>query len=307
VLLGFAAIYLIWGSTYLGIRYAVETIPPLLMMAIRHTTAGVLVYAWARRKAQYAPSWREWMYAIAAGALLFLLGHGLLAWAEVKIPSGLAALLCATLPLWTVLAAGITRSEKRLGARAWIGLLLGFAGVAVLIGPDAFRHTGHLDLWAAAGAMGSALAWAIGTVFSKRVRMNPSPVLSAAMQMIAGGVWLALASVAGGEATRVHLADVSLRSVLATAYLIVFGSIIAFTVFTWLLTVATPSQVSTYAYVNPVVAVLIGWAIGGESVGSNTLIAAIVIVSAVALVTRGKKAEAVKAAPDVEVCAVAAD
>ncbi len=263
-------------------------------MGLRHSSAGVLVYLWARRRAEYRPSWREWMYAVAAGAMLFLVGHGVLAWAELKVPSGLAALLCATLPLWTVLIAGITGIEKKLGARAWIGLLLGFAGVAILIGPAAFRHSGGLDLWATLGALLSAFAWAAGTIFSKRVRMNPSPVLSAAMQMVAGGVWLLLASVVTGEAGHAQLANFSMRSVLALVYLTVFGSIIAFTVFTWLVTVATPSQVSTYAYVNPVVAVFIGWAIGGEALGTHTVLATLVIVSAVALVTRGKKEQKIE-------------
>src|SRR5262249_17330372 len=139
VMLGFAAIYLIWGSTYLGIRYAVETIPPFLMMAVRHSVAGVIVYAWARRTGTESPTLKQWGYALIAGAWLFLSGHGVLAWAEQKIPSGLAALLCATLPLWMVLLARIKGAERNLGMKVWLGLAIGFGGVGLLVGPDALR------------------------------------------------------------------------------------------------------------------------------------------------------------------------
>src|SRR5437764_2996399 len=149
IVLAFAAIYLIWGSTYLGIRYAVETIPPLLMMGVRHLTAGILTYAWARQRGAPRPLAKHWVYATVLGAVLFLGGHGILAWAEQEIPSGLAALLCATLPLWTVLLA--SRNEGKLRVKVWTGLLLGFGGVALLIGPDAISSGRRLDL-AAAGA-----------------------------------------------------------------------------------------------------------------------------------------------------------
>ena len=288
VLAGFAAIYLIWGSTYLGIRYAVETIPPLLMMGIRHTTAGLLVYAWARSRGAVAPQLRHWRYAATAGLFLFVAGHGVLAWAEQKSPSGLAALLCATLPLWTVLVARLKGAEQKISGKAWAGLILGFAGVGVLIGPGALRAHGALSLLGIAAAISSALAWAVGTIYSKSVQMSSSTVLTAAMQMVAGGVLLLVAAFASGET--MHVAAFSLRSLLALAYLIVFGSIIAFTVFTWLLTVASPSRVSTYAYVNPVVAVLLGWVLAGEAVGWNTWVATIVIMAGVALVsTRSAK------------------
>ncbi len=289
IVAGFAAIYLVWGSTYLGIRYAVETIPPLLMMAIRHSTAGVLVYAWARARGAAAPTRKQWGYAIVTGAMLFLAGHGALAWAEQKVPSGLAALLCATLPLWTVLLGRINGAERKLGAKAWAGILLGFVGVGVLIGPDALHQTGALTLIGAAAAIFSAFAWAAGTIYSKGVRLPESTVVSAAMQMLTGGAWLFLLAFVSGEAAHVHLASVSLRSVLALAYLTVFGSIVAFTVFTWLLTVASPSHVSTYAYVNPVVAVFIGWALAGEQIGLHTIAATIIILASVALVNTAMK------------------
>jgi len=299
VLLGFAAIYLIWGSTYLGIRYAVETIPPLLMMGVRHFVAGAVVYGWVRRRGTPAPDLKQWGFAAIAGVFLFLGGHGVLAWAEQRVPSGLAALLCATLPLWTVLLSRIDRSEGKLGLRAWLGLLLGFAGVAVLIGPGTLGQ--HLDLFAAGGALSSALFWAMGTSYTRAVRMPTSTALSAAMQMVSGGAMLLVSGLLAGEAARVHLAALTMKSVLSLAYLIVFGSIIAFTVYVWLLTVSSPSRISTYAYVNPVVAVLLGWALAGEQLGVRTLAATAIILAAVALVnTRRKRAAEVRQMPAIE-------
>jgi drug/metabolite transporter (DMT)-like permease len=288
---GFAAIYLIWGTTYLAIRYAVETIPPFLMMALRHTTAGLVVYAWARNSGAVRPRWAQWGYAAVAGTILFLGGHGVLAWAEEKVPSGLAALLCATLPLWMVVVGRLKGVEGRLGARVWLGLLLGFAGVALLIGPDALKPGSSLNLLAAGVVVLSALLWAVGTIYAKSVRVSSSAVLSAAMQMLMGGLSLFVASGAGGEWRGLHLGTFSTRSVLALAYLIVFGSIIAFTVFTWLMTVSSPSRVSTYAYVNPVIAVLVGWALASEPVGVHTVVATGIILTGVLLVNTRRKEE----------------
>ena len=287
IVLGFAAIYLIWGSTYLGIRYAVESIPPLLMMGIRHFTAGLLVFIWARRRGGAAPTRLQWAYATVTGALLFLGGHGTIAWAEQRIPSGLAALLCATLPLWTVLLA--SRAEGKLGAKVWTGLLLGFGGVALLIGPDAISSGRRLDLVAVGAGLASAFLWAAGTIYSQRVKLPASTVLSASMQMIAGGATLLIVSLIAGEPSALKAAAITGKSVFALVYLIVFGSIIAFTVFTWLVTVSSSSQVSTYAYVNPVVAVFLGWALADESIGARTIAATVVILASVALVSgRGK-------------------
>jgi drug/metabolite transporter (DMT)-like permease len=287
IVLGFAAIYLIWGSTYLGIRYAVETIPPLLMMGVRHFVAGTLVYAWVRRRGTPAPQLRQWGYALIAGVFLFLCGHGVLAWAEQKVPSGLAALLCATLPLWTVVLSRLDGSERKLDVRAWVGLLLGFAGVALLIGPSALGR--HLDVLATGAVLSSALLWAVGTSYTRAVRMPASTVLSAAMQMVSGGAMLLISGLLAGEAAQVHVASITIRSVLSLAYLIVFGSIIAFTVYVWLVTVSSPSRISTYAYVNPVVAVLLGWAVAGEALGVRTLAATAVILAGVALVSTRRK------------------
>jgi len=283
IVLGFAAIYLIWGSTYLGIRYAVQTIPPFLMMAIRHFTAGVLVFLWARFRGAPQPTLKQWGWAAIAGGFLFLGGHGILAWAEEKVPSGLAALLCATLPLWTVLLARVDGTERKLGWKAGAGILLGFGGVGLLIGPETLQQ--RLDLLAAGAVLASALLWAVGTGYTRRVQLPSSKTLSAAMQMICGGVLLFGTSLSSGEVGRVRAQDFTLRSTLSLAYLIVFGSIIAFTVYTWLVGVASPSMVSTYAYVNPVIAVLLGWLVAGEEIGLRTVAATIVIVAGVVLVS----------------------
>jgi drug/metabolite transporter (DMT)-like permease len=291
LVLAFSAIYLIWGSTYLGIRYAVETIPPLLMMGTRHLLAGTVVYGWVRRHGESSPQPVHWYYASIAGALLFLGGHGVLAWAEQTIPSGLAALLCATLPLWTVLLVWLQGSERNLGWRVWLGILLGFGGVLLLVGPDGLRSREGLNLLGAGGAVLSALLWAVGTLYTRDVKLPASTVLSAAMQMIAGGTLLLLVGLAAGEGARVHLAWVSLRSALALGYLIVFGSIVAFTAFTWLVAVSRPSLVSTYAYANPVIAVVLAWALAREKVGIRIVIATAVIVASVILVSRRKQNE----------------
>jgi len=293
LVLGFAAIYLIWGSTYLGIRYAVETIPPLLMMGIRHFTAGLLVFAWARSRGAPIPQIKQWWWALIASALLFLGGHGVLAWAEQKIPSGLAALLCASLPLWTVLLARLDATEGKLGIKPWAGIVLGFGGVALLIGPDALNQ--HLNWLAAAGALSSALLWALGTSYTRQANLPASKILSAAMQMICGGALLLIASLLSGEGARIHLHDLTVRSLLSLAYLIVFGSIVAFTVYTWLVSVSSPSMLSTYAYVNPVIAVLLGWALAHETLGLRMIVATMVIVAGVFLVsTRRRRAGEVR-------------
>jgi drug/metabolite transporter (DMT)-like permease len=300
VALGFAAIYLIWGSTYLAIRYAVETIPPLFMMGARHLVGGAAVYAWMRSRGTPAPQLRQWGYALIAGAFLFLGCHGVLAWGEQKIPSGLAALLYATLPLWTVLFSRMDGSERKLSVRAWGGLLLGFAGVAVLIGPDLLRQ--RIDFLAAGAVLLSALLWVMGTSYARIAKMPASTALSAAMQMISGGALLLFCGKLAGEGARFQLAALTARSVLSLAYLIVFGSIIAFTVYVWLLTVSSPSRISTYAYVNPMVAVLLGWLVAGEGLSFRTLAATTIILAGVALVnTRRKQSNVIQVRPTISV------
>jgi drug/metabolite transporter (DMT)-like permease len=291
VVAAFAAIYLIWGSTYLAIRYAVESMPPLLMMGLRHIAAGSALYAWARWRGAARPRLREWKYPAIVGTALFLGGHGSLAWGERTVPSGIAALLVATLPVWIVVLALVWGPERKFSARALVGIVLGFLGVGVLFGPDALHHRGELNLLGAAAVLFGTFIWAAGTIYMRNVKMPESPLLSSAMQMLVGGASLMLAAAITGETTRFHFAQVTARSWAAWAYLAVFGSLVAFTAYTWLHMVEKPSRVATYAYVNPVVAVLLGWVAASEPVGMFTVVAMIVILAGVALVSLGTKPE----------------
>jgi drug/metabolite transporter (DMT)-like permease len=298
-----AAIYLIWGSTYLAIRYAVEAIPPLLMMGLRHFTAGAMLYAWLRWRGTPAPLGSHWKAAMIAGAIFFLGAHGSLAWAEERVPSGLAALLNATLPLWIVLLTWMQGQRRVLSRAVLAGLVLGFVGVVVLIGPASLQA--GAGLFYTGVVLVGALLWAVGTIYTQRATLPESAMLSAAMQMLAGGVALFAASLLIGE--RVHASQLTIKSVLSLAYLIVFGSLIAFSAFTWLHQVAPAARISTFAYVNPVVAVFLGWFLAGEAIGVRTIVATAIILSGVALVNRkpkelsdesGKLAHHNTAAPD---------
>src|SRR6476660_6182179 len=291
LLAAFAAIYLIWGSTYLAIRYAIETLPPLLMMGIRHLHAGAALYAWTRLRGTPAPKLREWVHPALIGALLFLGGHGSLAWAEQRVPSGIAALLVATLPMWIVVLARAKGTERKFTGRALAGLALGFVGVAVLFGPDILRHGGEVNLLGAFAVLFGTFIWAAGTIWMRSVKMPDSPVISSAMQMLGGGVALMIAATLTRETAGFHLSAVSERAWMALAYLAVFGSIIAFTAYSWLHTVATPSRVATSAYGNGVVAVLLCGLLAAEPMGVYPVIAMVVNPVGAALVNSGQRDE----------------
>lgn len=284
----FAAVYLIWGSTYLGIKYAIESLPPFLMAGTRFLVAGAALYAWAwvrgeRSGAAEHPRRALWRTAFIVGGLLLLCGNGGVTWAERSIPSGLAALLVATEPLWIVLLNWARPGGVRPGFRVLLGLLVGFAGVWLLIGKGI--SGGEVDLFGAALVIGAAFAWAAGSIYSLRAPVHSSPLLASGMQMLAGGALLMFTSLLAGEWTSFDLSKVSAVSAGALLYLIVFGSIIAFTAYSWLLRVTTPARAATYAYVNPVVAVLLGWAMASEALSWRMLTGAGVIVAAVALIT----------------------
>ena len=296
LLAAFAAVYLIWGSTYLGIKFAIETLPPFIMAGTRFLVAGALLYLWARFRPGGAKEGRErplpahWRTAAVVGVLLFLCGNGGVTWAEHHIASGLAALLVATEPLWIVLLGWLLPGGVRPGGKVALGLVLGFAGVWLLVGPGTSAG-GETHLIGAAAVIAAAFAWALGSLYSVNAPAPRSPLLASGMQMMAGGALLLLAGVLTGEWARFDLGGVSARSVAALLYLTVFGSLVAFTAYGWLLRHASPARVATYAYVNPVVAVLLGWALAGEPLTAHTLLAAAVIVASVALITsRGKGA-----------------
>jgi drug/metabolite transporter (DMT)-like permease len=289
VVLAFACVYIIWGSTYLAIRFAIETIPPLLMAGLRFLVAGVLLYAWiVLRGEARRPTGEQWKAAWLLGALFFLGGNGGVTWAEQRVPSGLAALMVATIPFWIVLFDWTRRGGRRPAPRILIGVAAGFAGVGLLVGTPG-AGTG-MDPVGAAVLVVAPICWAFGTVASRRLAHPSSHLQSGAMQMLAGGVALCVAGLLTGEASRLHPAAVSARSLLAFLYLVFAGSIVAFSAYNWLLPTTTPARVGTYAFVNPTVAVFLGWALAGETFGSNTLVAGALILAGVVLIVSSRSA-----------------
>jgi drug/metabolite transporter (DMT)-like permease len=285
VIAAFAAVYIVWGSTYVAILFAIETLPPFLMAATRFLVAGALIAAWSLPRLERAPTAREWKAAIIIGGLLLMGGNGAVVWAEQTVPSSVAALLIAVTPAWMVLLDWLWQGAARPGGRTILGLVLGFGGLTLLVGPAALMGVGRIDPVGALVVIGGSLAWSIGSIYSRRAPRPPGASLGIAMQMLAGGSLLLLLGVVTGEPARVELAAVSLRSVLAVAYLIVFGSIVAYSAYIWLLRVVSPARVATYAYVNPIVAVLLGWTLAGEALTARMSVAAVVIVLGVALIT----------------------
>jgi drug/metabolite transporter (DMT)-like permease len=279
----FAAIYFVWGSTFLAIRYAVETIPPFAMMAGRCLFGGAILLVWGlvRERDRPRPSRREWGGAVVIGTLLFVGCHGVLAYAETRVPSGIAALCLATIPLFVpllgwALPGGAPPSRRRAGA-----FVVGFAGVALLVASQGTG--GGLHVADALLLVGSALSWAAGTVATRVVPVPRSPVLGAAMPLLAGGAVLVLVAAGSGELGSLHPANVTGRSIGGLAYLVVLGTVLTFSAYVWLLRVVAPARVATYAFVNPAVAVVLGWAVAGESLTAGAVIASAVIVAAVAV------------------------
>jgi drug/metabolite transporter (DMT)-like permease len=288
LVLAFAALYVVWGSTYLAIKIAIETLPPFLMAGTRFLLAGALMYAWARIRGAARPTAANWRSAAVVGVLLLLGGNGSVVWAEQSVPSGVAALLVAMLPLWMVLIEALRPNGSRPTRQVVVGLALGLGGLLLLLGPGAVAGGGHVDPVGAAVLILASVWWASGSLYSRTAPLPGSPQLATGMQMLAGGLVLTLVGVGAGEAGRVDLAAASIRSVAALAYLVFFGSIVAFTAYIWLLRVTTPARVSTYAYVNPVVAVLLGWGLGGETVTPLMLVAGAVIVLSVVIITTSR-------------------
>ncbi len=284
----FAAVYILWGATFLAIRYAVATLPPFLMAGTRHLVAGAVLYPLARLRSGERPTRANWSAAALLGALLLFGGNGGVSWAEQYVPSGVAALLVATVSLWMVLLDWLRPGGARPTWRVIMGLVLGFSGLVLLVGPgNLFRGLGgggRVDPVGAIVLLLASLSWATGSIFSRRMQLPHHPLLGTAMQSLAGGALLILVGLLSGQGMRLNWGAASLASVLALGYLIVFGSLLGFSAYTWLLGVAPPARVATYAYVNPVVAMLLGWALAGERVTLHTLAAAAIIVAAVVLV-----------------------
>lgn len=286
VFAAFAAIYLIWGSSFLAIRYAVATIPPFLMAGVRFTVAGLIMYAFLRWRGLATPSLRQWRAGAIAGGLLFLGGGGLLAWGEQTVPSGIAALLVATTPLWVVLIDTTGSRGVRLDLAVLVGIVLGVAGVAVLMISDTSCSSQFANLTGTIAILLGTLSWSVGVIYTRRSSLTEDPVLAAMTEQVGGGLLLILVGLLIGEWDCLDIAAISVQSALSVAYLVLFGSVIAFTAFRWLLTVTSPAKVSTHAFVNPLVAVILGWALAGELLTGETLLAAAMIVLGVALITQ---------------------
>jgi drug/metabolite transporter (DMT)-like permease len=283
--LAFAAVYLIWGSTYLAIRFAIETLPGFTMAAARFLAAGVVFLAWALLRGAERPTLSQFRSAALVGTLLLAGGNGAVVWAEHHVASGLVALIVAIEPLWVAILFWLTTRDGRSWARTAAGVALGFSGAVLLVAPSGLNG-GAIHLPAALVVVLGSLSWAGGSVFARHADLPKSMPLSVAVQMLTGGTVLALAGLGAGEWSRLALETVSARSVVALLYLLVFGTFVAFSAYSWLVRTTAPTLVATYAFVNPLVAVALGWLFAGEAVGLRTFVAAGLIVSSVALVSR---------------------
>jgi len=281
----FAAIYLIWGSTYLGIHVGIQTIPPFTLAAVRFLIAGGALYLWARLRGEPGPGPRTWGLAAGLGTLFFVFGNGLVVWAEQFVPSGRTALLASTAPIWTVFIESALDRWKRPPARVIIGIVCGMLGLALLASPDeGGGKEGVVSILGVIALVGASLAWALGSVASHRSHLPASPAMATGMKMLGGGAQLAVVALVTGEGQRATVDQVSPASWIALWYLIIFGSVIGFTAFTYLLRVTTPDAVNTSSYVNPAVAVVLGWAFANEIITGKMIIGALISLGGVVLI-----------------------
>ncbi len=288
LVIAFALLYVVWGSTYLGMAMAVETMPPLLMAAIRFASAGGLLYAFLRLRGGARPGLRQWSSALLVGTLLFLGGNGVVCMAEqAGVPSGVAALIIATTPLWLTVLPWLARRSPRPHAAVFAGIAIGLLGVGVLIGGSGLASTSTRVVLGMLAILASSLFWALGSLWAKALPLPTSPWMSSALQMLCGSIGLALAGLLSGE--RLDPATISARSGWALIYLILIGAIVGFGSFVYLMRWSTPARVSTYAYVNPMVAVLLGWLFAHEAVTDRIIVAGgLIIASVVLILTAGK-------------------
>ncbi len=291
----FAAVYLVWGSTYLAIAFAIKSIPPLLMAGARFVLAGLLMYGWAWWRGAKAPRASQWRWAFLLGALFFLVGNGAVVWVEQHLSSGLTALIVAMVSVWTALLEWGRPGGVRPPGVVLLGIVLGFAGVALLVLPGGTSGE-HADPAGVLLLMCSTFAWALASVVSRHADLPANTQQVSGMEMLAGGMLLVAASGIAGDWGRFDPAAITAKSVVSFLYLVVFGSLLTFTAFAWLLTVSTPNKVATAGYVNPMVAVFLGWAFGGEVLGSRSLLASLVIVASVVLIITGRSFSGPRAA-----------
>ncbi len=290
LLLAFAIIYLVWGSTFLAIRVGVREVPPFLLAGLRFLIAGLILFAWMRAKGTVSPTTREWFSATLLAVLIFVLDYGLLFWAERRVPSGIAAVMMATIPVFMTLSEIVFLKTQRLTPRLGTALLVGIGGVLVLVSRSISFGDSPIDTIGAIALIVAAIGWSVGSALTRKLPLPSSKAMSSGAQMLAGGVLLMLTSGLLGEFHGFRVQSVSLKAWLALAYLIVAGSIVAFTAYVWLIHHESPTKVGTYPYVNPVVAVLLGYFLGGEGLSLRTIVGTmLVLVSVVVITTTPKK------------------
>jgi len=285
VLLAFAIIYFVWGSTFLAIRVGVREVPPFLLAGMRFLVAGIVLYVWMRARGTPSPSVREWSAASFLALLIFVFDYGLLFWAERRVPSGIAAVMMATIPAFMTLAEIVFLRTQRLTPRLGIALLVGMAGVAVLVGHTVSLGEAPVDTAGACALIFAAVSWSVAASLSRKLPLPAAKAMSSGAQMLAGGVLLMLTAALLGEFRGFHAQAVSRGGWLALVYLIVAGSIVGFTAYVWLLHHESPTKVGTYAYVNPVVAVLVGYFLGGEAIGRRTIVGTLLVLVSVVVIT----------------------
>ncbi|HEX3375153.1 MAG TPA: EamA family transporter [Edaphobacter sp.] len=290
-LLAFAIIYFVWGSTFLAIRVGVHAVPPLLFAAMRFFVAGFVLYGWMVARGEPSPTRRQWMSVLLLALLIFLIDYGLLFWAEQRVPSGVAAVMLATIPVFIALSEILFLHTQRLTVRLALALLIGLGGVAVLMSNSLNLGGAPIDRRGAVALVVASVSWSIATVLARKLPLPPSKVMSSGAQMLAGGIMLTITSAALGEFRRFHPSTVSRAAWFSLVYLIIAGSIIGFTAYVWLLHHESPTKVGTYAYVNPVVAVLLGYLFGGETLGLRTILGTMFVLVSVVVITttRAKK------------------
>jgi len=290
LLLAFAIIYLVWGSTFLAIRVGVREVPPFLLAGLRFLIAGLILFGWMRAKGTVSPTAREWFSATLLAVLIFVLDYGLLFWAERRVPSGIAAVMMATIPVFMTLSEILFLKTQRLTPRLGIALLVGIGGVLVLVSRSISFGDSPIDSIGAVALIVAAIGWSVGSALTRKLPLPSSKAMSSGAQMLAGGVLLTLTSWLLGEFHGFRVQAVSIKAWFALAYLIVAGSIVAFTAYVWLIHHESPTKVGTYAYVNPVVAVLLGYFLGGEGLSLRTIVGTmLVLVSVVVITTTPKK------------------
>jgi drug/metabolite transporter (DMT)-like permease len=294
-LLAFFIIYFVWGSTFLAIRVGVHEIPPLVFAAMRFLVAGLVLYGWMIARGEPSPTRRQWFSATLLGLLIFVFDYGLLFWAEMRVPSGIAAVMLATIPVFIALSEIVFLRTQRLTFRLTCALLLGIAGVGVLVSRSLNLGGAPIDTTGALALIVASISWSLAAVLNRKLELPKSKVMSAGAQTLAGGVMLVITAAAFGEFGHFHPSTFSRGAWFSLVYLIVFGSIIGFTAYVWLIHHESPTKVGTYAYVNPVVAVLVGYFVGGEALGARTVVGTICVLISVVVITTARTSKAVPA------------